>query len=292
MVRGAVRVVEPHGRRVSRRCSAAASRRPAWCRSCNRTGWVVPAVMVSSRSVVPGVWVAIMKIVERPSWVRVKRRWVWRLRRALDRDIDTPQNLTRSKDILVVPGDEIGRIDGARRPVGRPQRVGRLQRDRHGDHRAGGQGHADVAADRRRVPHLERRQESFAAGASITGPRANRRRGKRVQVANGARRADLEAGLADTRVRPSPAARDRRGGAASGCGSENSHVPPASQASPVAPVCARSVGWSPNDIGDGVEVHGALPRDGSSFQHPTCVNAEFVTLITIRRHWGFRCTDG
>src|SRR5829696_9208018 len=48
-----------------------------------RIGWVVPAVIVSKKSAVSVLWVPTMKIVDRPSWVNVKRRTALRLRSAL-----------------------------------------------------------------------------------------------------------------------------------------------------------------------------------------------------------------
>ena len=117
-------------------------------------------------------------------------------------------------------------------PSGAQQLVAGLERDRQRDHRAGRQGHADVAADGRRVPDLERGQERLAArreeGARDPIARRRRRHTARGRCTSRRSRGPRRSG----RGVPAAAPSGRPGGAGSGCSAENSHVPPASQASP------------------------------------------------------------
>lgn len=161
VVRGAVRVGDTSGGMASMlwaRVSASGIDSKA-----NRSRRVVPAVTVSSRSSVSGVRVATAKIVDRPRCVSVNRRWAWRLRSAVG-DVDLAEHFAWRKHVFVVAGDEIDCGHRAFGPIGGPERVTGLQCDRHRDHRSGRQRHVDVAADRRRIPDLERREEGFATG--------------------------------------------------------------------------------------------------------------------------------
>ena len=65
VIRGAVRIVEPHVVTDAVDAMRDGRRRRAVSKV-SRTGCVVPAVMTSERSSVPGVWVPTMKIVDRP----------------------------------------------------------------------------------------------------------------------------------------------------------------------------------------------------------------------------------
>ena len=109
----AVRVVEPHvvGDRVDAR--AAASSASGMESNASRTGWVVPAVIVSSRSSVPGVWVRDHEDRRPPQLGQGEAAVRVPLAQGADRDVDAAQHLTRREDVLVVAGDEIGCVDGA-----------------------------------------------------------------------------------------------------------------------------------------------------------------------------------
>ena len=169
------------------------------------------------------------------------------------RDVDLPQHLTGPEDVLVVAGDEIGCVDGAFGAVGGPQRVGGLQRHRHRDHRACGQGHADVAADRRGVPHLERGQERFTAGGEQRGRPPVVGRSKRVQVADSAHGADLEPGVAGRQGVPAERHQvDQPAQVGLLVGEQ-----PGSAGQPgiaVAPLRTGRVERLPNHLGDGVDI--------------------------------------
>ena len=97
MVRGAVRVVEPHVRRVSHRCVCCSVSASGMVSKRNRTGRVVPAVTVSSRSLVSRICVADHED-RRAAQVRQREAAVGvPLAQGVDRDVDTPQDLARSR---------------------------------------------------------------------------------------------------------------------------------------------------------------------------------------------------
>src|SRR5258708_15762211 len=77
--------------------------------------------------------------------------------------MDRAQQFALPQHVLVVPGDEIDDWDLMRLAIARPQRADALESRRKRDHGAGGQRHADVAADGRGVPDLERHQERVDA---------------------------------------------------------------------------------------------------------------------------------
>ena len=154
------RTRRPRGSRRQRQRTVPAS---GGSSNLNCTGRVVPAVTVSVSPASSGARVPIRNTVERPSWVSVKRRCAWCLRRRSGRNVDAAQQLPVREHVGVVGGDEIPCRDGTFGPVGAPQRVGGVERHRQRDHRSGRQRHADVAADGGRVPHLERGEERIAA---------------------------------------------------------------------------------------------------------------------------------
>ena len=260
MVGGAVRDRRTRRRRGWRRCSAAASRRPAWCRNAMRTGRVVPAVTVSSRSLVSR---RLRTDQEYRRTAQAGQREA-AVRGALAQGARPECRCAAgsrpgARMFWWSPVTKSSGVDGALGAVGSPQRVRRLERDRQRDHRAGGQGHADVAADGRRVPDLERGQERLAASRRKAGPRVQSPGGaKRIQVADGARGADLEAGVARDEGIP---AQRRQVDQAAQLGLLRGEQPRSAGQPGIAfaPVRARPVGRSPDDFGDGVEVHGRTP---------------------------------
>ena len=205
------------------------------------------------------------------------------------RNVDLPKEFARFEDVRVVSGDEIDCGDGAFGARCRLQRVGGLECHGHGDHRPRGQGHADVAAHSGRVPHLERRQEGLAAGGEQRRGSPVGRRGKCIQVPDGAHRADLEPDV--TGHQRVPAERHQV--------DESAQVrllvgeQPGSARQPgvaLAPVAARRLGRPPNDIGNRIDVQVTSPlptkrglaqrnRDcGLRVGHPGDQKTEFAEL--------------
>ena len=143
-----------------------------------------------------------MKIVDRPRCVSVNRRWVWRLRSAPAGMSILRSTSPGARMFSWLPVTKSTASTVRSDPSVAQQRVGGLERDGHRDHRSRGQRHADVAADRRGVPHLERRQEGLAAGARTAARLASRPGATNAYRSRiGAHRADLEPGVAgDQRV--------------------------------------------------------------------------------------------
>ena len=80
-------------------------------------------------------------------------------------DMDVAQELARLQHVGVVAGDEVDGRHFTRAPIAGQQRVAGLERRGERHHRACRQRHADIAADRRRVPDLERGEKG--AGAEL-----------------------------------------------------------------------------------------------------------------------------
>ena len=134
-------------------------------------------------------------------------------------DVDVAQELARLQHVGVVAGDEVDGRDLARGAVARQKRVAGLERGGERHHRASRQRHADIAADRRRVPDLERGEKG--AGAELKQRRRDPvgRRLEMVQFGDGAGRRDIEACLRRLKRRPlqgpkidERVSRDLRGG--------------------------------------------------------------------------------
>ena len=184
-------------------------------------------------------------------------------------DVDLSQDLTGRQDVGVVPGDEIGRVDDALGSIGCAQGVSGLERHRHGDHRTRGQGHTDVAADRRGVPHLERGQERFAArreqgSGQPIGGRARMRTGRGSCTSRRSRaRNHRPSGC------PSPVASGRSAAANSVAGRRTARCRPREmRLRPASAPRADQVAAGP--LGDGVEVQiwSPLGINGMGASHP------------------------
>ena len=136
--------------------------------------------------------------------------------------------------LLLRPGDEIDdrRCAARRRPASRscttPSSAA-VERD----HRPGRQRHADIAADGRGVPDLERSQERAAALADQRRRDPVGRQRRRFELRRPCRSRRSASPRSSDLERPAsrrPARSISR--LQCGCGSENSQVPPPSQASP------------------------------------------------------------
>jgi hypothetical protein len=125
----------------------------------------------------------------------------------------TRRRSPRGENVAVVARHEIEGVDDAHGPIRRPQLVLRLQRYRRRDHRSGGQGHADVSADGRRVPGIGGGQECLTAlpEKNSGGPALRPR--EAVQVANRAHGADLQACVRRNQRLPTQRRLPRRPGA-------------------------------------------------------------------------------
>ena len=110
-------------------------------------------------------------------------------------DVDVAQELARLQHVGVIAGNEVDCRHLALAPVARQKRVAGFECGRECDHRPCRQGHADIAADRRRVPDFERGEKG--AGAELKERRGDPvgRRLEMVQLGDGAGRRDIEACL-------------------------------------------------------------------------------------------------
>ena len=114
-----------------------------------------------------------------------------RFRSAVRRQMDAAQQFARRQERShVLPVTKSTRRQRGAVAFARPQLVHAFERGRQRDHRSGGQRHHDVAADRRLVPNLERREKRAAALADQRGrdPRFGRVRMRRVRRSGRLRR--------------------------------------------------------------------------------------------------------
>ena len=184
------------------RFSSSASGMPG---NASLTGLAVEAVIVSSRS----------RVARRAGADQQRRRAAERRQRHLpergaahqgrSRKLDRPQDVAGFELRPAPAGDEFGDRDLSRSAVGQPDDTDAAQRAGQRNHRPGRQGHADVAADGRRIPDLERRDESPAALADQRRGDPGRRQRQPVELRDGAGRTEAHAVVANLGRRPAQA---------------------------------------------------------------------------------------
>ena len=159
----------------------------------------------------------------------------------------------------MVAGDEIGRVDGALGAVGA-----------HNVYVASsatviviiGPAGSDMQMLPPTVAEFHTLNEARNASQLVVNSGAARqsiRRRERIQVSDGARGTDLQTGLARHQGVPAQRREIDEAAQARAVAPENSHVPPANQASPSRQSRSRPIRRSPNHVGDGVEIHGRTP---------------------------------
>ena len=233
---------------------AARPRRAAWRRT-SRIGRTVEAVTVSVKRAV-GVETADQqrrRAADRRQRDLAKRRAA--LQRG-ERNIDLPQQIARRQHVALVAGDEVGDGHLLLAAVGLPDGADAVERRGQRDHRSRRQRHAEIAADGRRLPDLERGEEGAAA-------LVDQRRGEPVRRAGEAHRAARRCRWRRSLSRLSSivsAGQFRSVRSISrvrwACGSENSQVPPASQASPAVQTGSCAARLRMGDRRDGIQIHG------------------------------------
>ena len=163
-----------------------------------------------------------------------------------ERDIDLPQQIAESQHVALIADDEFGDADLLLAAIGLPDRADAVERRSQRDHRARRQRHAEIAADGRGLPDLERSQERAAALIDQGRGEPFGRTCQRIELRDRAGRRDRE--IACRRSVSAGHFRSVRSISRVRwtCGSENSQVPPASQASPAVQTgsCARVRGWA------------------------------------------------
>ena len=118
------------------------------------------------------------------------------------RDIDLTQQIAWSQHVALIAGDEVGDADLLLAAVGLPDRADAVERRRQRDHRSRRQRHAEIAADGRGLPDLERSQKCAAALIDQGGCEPIGRAAERIELRDRAGRGDRELGIADRQRRP------------------------------------------------------------------------------------------
>ena len=115
---------------------------------------------------------------------------------------DAAQQLARQQDVIERPAHEIGHRHLPLSPVRRPQRAHAVERRGQRNHRSRRQRHAQVAADGRRVPDLERGEERAGTLADQRRGGPAWRRAQGIELRDRAGGGDLQPVVAHGQRRP------------------------------------------------------------------------------------------
>ena len=143
-----------------------------------------------------------MRAAERPNLVSDTCRMAARFGQSRSRQMDLRSSSPFCSTFWWLPVTKSTTDTSRGLAVARPQRADAFERRGQRDHRPSGQRHADIAANGRGVPDLERHQERVDAFRGTAAPLANRSGFEVVQFHDPTGRGDVEAGFRRGQRRP------------------------------------------------------------------------------------------